>query len=545
MFGATEKESNVTSLLITTPILPGKLDVSRRWPGCSSRARTRGGAVFRRLGADESLASTKALAQGSAAMARQSRFMGRIGMKMKHYLALFGAGTFLGCAVHPAEDADVSALGVSSLGSAPGGASAHRDLGREALQPNDGWASLGSSTTGGSLAAPEQVYVVTNRAEFIAALNNGVASPTSPSNPSILPKIVYVDGTIDFNVDDADQPLTCADHYRNGYTPEAFREAYDPALWGRVAPSGPLETARLASQAAQQARVRMRVGSNTTIVGLGKHARLRGVWLDIRGSSTLNASNIIIRNLTFQDTADCFPAWAPTDGALGAWNSLYDAVSLRNADHVWIDHNTFEDRETADTNQPSYFGVLFQVHDGALDITNASDLVTVSFNHFRNHDKVMLIGSSDGATADRGKLRVTLHHNLFDEVGQRAPRVRFGQVHVYNNYYKIERNPAYVYSWGVGIESAIYAENNFFKTDESILPEQFIARFNGSAILESGTQLDGTSERNLIDVVSAYNAVNDVQLSEEVGWTPELFLELQATSAVPSSVQNAAGPLDW
>ncbi len=46
-----------------------------------------------------------------------------------------------------------------------------------------------------------------------------------------------------------------------------------------------------------------------------------------------------------------------------------------------------------------YFGVLYQLHDGLLDITNASDLVTVSWNRFLNHDKVMLIGSSDSATS--------------------------------------------------------------------------------------------------------------------------------------------------
>jgi len=430
--------------------------------------------------------------------------------------------------------------------STPAMADHKRDLGRETLASNDGWASFGAGTTGGSLAVPEQVYVVKNRAEFIAALNNGVPSSTSPSNPSNEPKIIYVDGTIDFNVDDNNEPLACEDYYRDGYTLEDFLATYDPAVWGRDdEPSGPLEDARLASRNAQQARVRIRPGSNTTIVGLGNTARLLGVWLDIRGSSSANRTNIIIRNITFQDTYDCFPEWDPTDGALGSWNALYDSVSLRNSDHVWIDHNTFVDRETADSKQPHYFGVLYQVHDGQLDITNASDFVTVSWNRFEDHDKVMLIGSSDSASADRGKLRVTLHHNLFDGLGQRTPRVRFGQVHVYNNLYKIVNTPNYVYSWGVGIESAIYAENNYFQSDQSITPDRFITVFKGTAIHESGTFVNGTPGGNPVDVLAAYNAVNDPDLSGDVGWTPTLFTEIEATQRVIPAVHSSAGPFNW
>jgi pectate lyase len=426
---------------------------------------------------------------------------------------------------------------------------AKTDLGREVLPPNDGWASFGTGTTGGSQAVPSQVYVVTNRAELIAALNNGVFSSISPSNPSNEPKIIYVDGTIDMNVDDDNQPLTCEDYYRDGYTLEAFLATYDPAVWGRIPPSGPLEDARLASRNAQQDRVRIRIGSNTTIVGVDKHATIRGGWFDIRGSSTVNRTNIIIRNLTFEDTYDCFPEWSPTDGELGSWNALYDSISLRNTDHVWIDHNTFVDRETADDTLPHYFGVLFQVHDGLLDITNASDFVTVSWNRFENHDKVMLIGSSDSAAADRGKLRVTLHHNLFEDTGQRTPRVRFGQVHIYNNYYNIDNPENYVYSWGVGIESAIYAQNNFFRVNPStgITPDQFLAVFRGTAIHESGTMLNAPSQsgQHAIDVVAAYNAVNDPDLSSDVGWTPALFVGLTETQDVPSDVQSGAGPFNW
>ena len=290
--------------------------------------------------------------------------------------------------------------------------------------------------------------------------------------------------------------------------------------------------------------MRIRPGSNTTIVGLGRNATIRGAWLDIRGTAGVanSRTNIIVRNLTFQDTFDCFPAWAPTDGALGSWNSLYDSISLRDTNNVWIDHNTFEDRDTADETLPQYFGVLFQVHDGLLDITNASDLVTVSWNRFRNHDKTMLIGSSDTAAADRGKLRVTLHHNLFDSIGQRAPRVRFGQVHVYNNLYDVRDTPNYVYSWGVGIESAIFAEENFFLADRTFTVDQIIERFNGTTLSASGTLIVGPRVRNPVDVIAAWNAVNDPDLGFDAGWMPTLNFELLPAWTTPLLVPLFAGP---
>jgi pectate lyase len=419
------------------------------------------------------------------------------------------------------------------------------DLGRSTLQPQNGWGAFGAGVTGGSAAVAEQTYVVTDRAELIAALNNGVTSSTSPSNPSNEPKIIYVKGTIDANVDDANQPLSCVDYYRDGYTLEAFLATYDPAVWGRVAPAGPLEVARITSRNAQQARVRIRVGSNTTIVGVDRNAVIKGAWFDIRGTANVanSRSNIIVRNLTFRDTYDCFPEWSPTDGVLGSWNAQYDSISLRDTNNAWIDHNTFEDRDTRDATQPTHFGVLYQVHDGLLDITNASDLVTVSWNRFREHDKMMLIGSSDSAAADRGKLRVTLHHNLFERIGQRAPRVRFGQVHLYNNYYDVRSTPNYQYSWGVGIESAIYAEENFFVADRSFTPDQIIERLNGTALTASGTLLIGPRVRNPVDVVAAWNAVNDPDLGFDVGWVPTLNHELMPAWTTPLLVPLLAGPV--
>jgi pectate lyase len=432
------------------------------------------------------------------------------------------------------------------------------ELEREALAPDDGWAAVGSGTSGGSLATDDHVYTVTTRREFIAALNDGVPSSTSPSNPSNIPKIIRVEGTIDFNVDDDNQPLACEDYFRPDPTTgqmfsyEAFAAAFDPnGAWGRVNPSGPQERARAASAAAQQARVRIRPGSNTTIAGVGKDATLKGIWMDIRGTANVpnSRTNIIVRNLSFVDTHDCFPQWAPNDGAQGSWNALYDSISLRDSNNVWVDHNRFEDVETADDSLPTRFGVLFQVHDGLLDITNASDLVTVSWNVFRDHDKVMLIGSSDNAPADVGKLRVTLHHNLFDDLGQRGPRVRFGQVHIYNNYYKICATPGYAYSFGVGIQSQIYAEENFFLVDaNAIALARIIGRFNGTNIHEDGS-LVGFVPRprsfrapRYVDLVAEYNAVNDPDLIPAVAWAPTLFRHLHNAHAVPLTVTLLAGP---
>jgi len=423
------------------------------------------------------------------------------------------------------------------------------DLGRQILPANDGWASLPTialpnGTTGGSAAAPNRVHRVRDRNQLVAAL----------AFPDATPKIIEIEGVIDGNIGVDGAPLSCADYARPDpqtgemYSLAAFLAAYDPSgPWGRVNPSGPLERARLASVAAQQARVRIRIPANTTIIGVTRDAGLRGAWLDIRPSATPGnqAMNVIVRNLSFEDTYDCFPQWSPTDGAQGNWNAQYDAISIRNSTHVWIDHNRFADAATADATLPVHFGRLYQVHDGLLDVTNESDLVTISWNRFSDHDKTMLVGSSDSATVDRGKLRITLHHNLFQDLGQRVPRVRYGQVHVYNNHYKISDAAAaahYGYSWGVGVESAIYAENNHFRVGEAITPDLIVERLNGQALHATGTLLDGVSAHSEVDVVAAFNATNGNVLGTDVGWTPTLHGPVEPAGTVPVAVLQNAGP---
>lgn len=422
-------------------------------------------------------------------------------------------------------------------------------LERGTLPGGDGWASLPTpalpnGTAGGSEADAAHVFTVSDRNALVAALNF----------PDATPKIIRIAGVIDANVDADGNPLACADYARpdpqtgTPYSLEAFLAAYDPSTWGRTNPSGPLERARVASAAAQAARVRIRIPANTTLVGVTRGAGLRGAWLDIRPGSTSGNTpmNVIVRNLVLEDTVDCFPQWSPTDGSLGNWNAAYDNLSVRNATHVWVDHNTFRDRTTADETLPTYFGRLYQMHDGLLDVTNESDLVTISWNRFENHDKTMLVGSSDSAVADRGKLRLTLHHNLFNDVGQRAPRVRFGQVHLYNNHYRITDEAAatrYGYSWGVGIESQIHAQNNHFRVGEAITPDLFIERFNGTSIFAEGTLLNGVTRHSAVDPVAEFNAVNGNTLTPTVDWTPTLHGPIAPTGLVPVLVWLGAGAI--
>ncbi|GGK83301.1 pectate lyase [Sphaerisporangium melleum] len=399
-------------------------------------------------------------------------------------------------------------------------------LGRQTLPAGDGWAAATTGTTGGSAADDAHVHTVRDRRELIAALAGGDPAP----------KIIYVRGVIDGNTDDSGARLTCDDYATGGYTRQGYLAAYDPAVWGRdTEPSGPMEDARAASAKAQTAHIKPKVGSNTTIIGVGD-AVIKGLNLHVD-----KADNVIIRNIHFQDAHDCFPQWDPTDGAEGNWNSLYDNISVTGSTHVWVDHNDFDDGNNPDSAQPLYFGRPYQVHDGELDVTAGSDLVTISWNRFADHDKTMLIGSTNNPASDRGKLNVTVHHNVFDTILQRAPRVRFGQVHVYNNFYDVPSPDGYEYSLGAGVESRIYAENNFFRLGAGVDPGKIIYNWGGTTLHAQGTLVASGVRVRPLDILAAHNATHDPDISGEVGWTPTLHTRVDPTVAVPVTVPLLAG----
>lgn len=402
----------------------------------------------------------------------------------------------------------------------------HRGVERAVLPPGDGWAASDGSTTGGSQATPDHVYTVTNRAELIAAFEDAGDAP----------KIVRIAGTIHGNSDAEGTPIGCEDYRTDGYTLDKYLAAYDPTTWGKALPSGPLEDARAASAALQKAAVEVQVPSNTTLVGVGEDATVIGASLQVN-----NVSNVIVRNITFEDTYDCFPQWDPTDGETGAWNSEYDNLVVTGSSHVWVDHNTFSDGDRPDADQPRYYGELFQQHDGLFDIVRGSDLVTVSWNVLKNHDKTMLIGNSDSAATaaiDRGKLRVTLHHNLFQDLKERAPRVRFGAVDSYNNHFVATAGAAYGYSYGVGMESRIVAEHNAFTLASQVDPATILKKWKESPITAGDNYVNGRRT----DLIAVHNAgVPAEQLTPGAGWTPVLRTRIDNPRAVPALVDRGAG----
>ena len=405
-------------------------------------------------------------------------------------------------------------------------------LEHQVLTPGDGWASEGAGTTGGSPASAAHVYDVHNKAEMLAAFAEAGTEP----------KIIRVHGTINANTAPDGSPLTCQDYARGtGYSLEQYLQDFDPATFGRSQePAGPQEDARRLAAANQAKTIRWDIPSNTTIVGATPDSSITGAAMRING-----ATNVIVRNLTLSDSADCFPAWDPTDGAEGNWNSEYDLLQVINkATHVWIDHAAFTDAPNLDSSQPLYFGRPYQVHDGAVDVTNGSDLVTMSYNRFSDHDKLLLIGSTDSPTrGDPGKLRVTIHHNVFENVGQRAPRVRFGQVDVYNNHYKVAADSPipYEYSLGAGFSSHLYAEANAFTLPDGITAADIIGRYKGTQITTVGNAVNG----KITDVRAEYNAAAAPadQLAEDTTWTPTFRTQVHPAQAVPALLKDSTGPI--
>ncbi|WP_312511905.1 pectinesterase family protein [Massilia sp.] len=337
--------------------------------------------------------------------------------------------------------------------------------------PADTWAAQDGGTRGGALAAPGHVYTVGNRAQLLAALE-----APAPA------RIVRLTATIDMSEG------------------RPFADSADQARRGNV-----------------------RIPSNTTLLGVAGGAGFVNGSLLITG-----VEQVIVRNLAIRNPCDVGPKWDPRDGPKGNWNSEFDGITVRDARHVWIDHNSFTDAPDTDDRSPIENGKRKQCHDGALDISQGADLIAVTYNHFTQHEKTMLIGAGDRHTGDQGRLRVTLKGNLFEHVAERAPRVRFGQVHLLNNLYVGERGRAvygHGYSIGAGHAARIVSSANAFEVAGATECRQLV-RDPGSSpgvFTDSGSLLNGRPLNNCpfsagasFQVPYAYTALPAAQVAQHV-----------------------------
>ncbi|QJE00813.1 hypothetical protein HH212_12910 [Massilia forsythiae] len=347
-----------------------------------------------------------------------------------------------------------------------------------ATAPLDGWASQGGGTVAGANAVTEQIYTVANRAQLLAAIANG----------GVAPKIIKLVGTVDMT---EGKPYT--------------------------------------STADQSARGAIRLKSNTTLIGDGANAGLVNGHMILSG-----VSQVIVRNLKIVNPCDVEPVFDPADGATGNWNAAYDAIAITGSDHIWIDHNSFTDAPVTDNYLPVENGHVKQCHDGAVDVTNASDYVTLSYNVFGEHDKNNLIGSSSSATADEGKLRVTFSNNVFRDVQSRAPRVRFGQVHLFNNYYAGSKSAAVYknsYSVGPGTGAKVLSNANVFEIAGAASCDAIVKNpgdATAGAFKDSGSLLNGA-------------ALGVCSLPSTASWTPPYAFTARPAALVKANALAQAG----
>lgn len=160
--------------------------------------------------------------------------------------------------------------------------------------------------------------------------------------------------------------------------------------------------------------------NDVSIIGNG-NGEFVGVGIEIRNG----ASNIIIRNLKMHEY--------PQSRGAG------DLISLDGRDgpirNIWIDHNELYNSRTAPAGatcptpgcdlDKDYYDELVS---GRGDVGN----ITISYNYLHSSWKTSLWGSSD--TDDENRT-ITFHHNHWRNVGSRLPLFRFGEAHLFNNYY--------------------------------------------------------------------------------------------------------------
>ncbi|MGN1317518.1 MAG: polysaccharide lyase family 1 protein [Lachnospirales bacterium] len=269
-----------------------------------------------------------------------------------------------------------------------------------------------------------------------------------------------------------------------------------------------------------------------TIEGVGPNAGFVNWGMNVNYDEDIEFRNLVIRD------------------------SGEDAIGCYRTKKLWVHNSTICEGyyEMDDSDERD------KLHgDGSCDLREC-DKVTISYNHFDGTDKTCLLGSSAKRVEPTGG--ITFHHNFFDRTGQRTPRVRWHNVHVYNNYYYGTE----IYGVAATNNADVFVENNVFEDSatpmivsaQSPNTDKFSTN-DGGAIKSFGNQLINT--RDNIEGVDYFEApTREYRLTAEDftatkgGWTYNNFdaegyigandYILDATENVKKVVLENAGAQD-
>ncbi|MEU9662538.1 pectate lyase family protein [Streptomyces chartreusis] len=177
--------------------------------------------------------------------------------------------------------------------------------------------------------------------------------------------------------------------------------------------------------------------SNVTLAGVGSGAVFDQLGIHIRESS-----NIIIQNVTVRNVKK---SGSPTSNG-------GDAIGMESdVRNVWVDHATL-----------LASGGESEGYDGLFDMKDSTQFVTLSYSILRNSGRGGLIGSSE---SDLSNGYVTFHHNRYENIDSRAPLLRGGTAHAYNNHY-VSLNESGINS-RAGAKAKV--DNNYFEDSKDVL----------------------------------------------------------------------------
>jgi len=91
------------------------------------------------------------------------------------------------------------------------------------------------------------------------------------------------------------------------------------------------------------------------------------------------------------------------------------------------------------------------------------------------------------------------------------------------------------------VESGASGSTSRLQADQDLGRQTLPPNDDGTAIHAARTLVNGQTPAYSIDVLAAYNAANDPDLSGDVGWVPTLHTDINATQAVPGLVPRGAG----